>query len=414
MVAGREAGGPQSRLILTPIAPAEREPILDVLRGFAVLGILLVNIEVMRGPDWLGLMDGDPIEPSGAWDAAVRFAIGWFASGKFLSSLAILFGVGAALISARSLRAGESPRPLLARRYLCLAAFGLAHMLVYPGDILFLYGLTGLALLPFVRLRVGTALLWSAAIGVAYCVLTFFMVATVPEAADAHGAVESTEDLKTEALTAFASGSVASMLAAHASQSLYLQPQQLVALPWILALFLFGFAIARAGVTSDFPAHRALLKRGAWLGLVLGVPANFVLGFGGPLPGWGAVAAEEPAWLTNWTTLAIVAGAPVLAVGYLCTIALACLRSGASRRLAAVGRMALTAYLMQSVLALAVFGGLRLYDGLSTAAALLVVAAIWTILLIACPLWLRAFRIGPAEWLWRSAAYGRIQPVRTL
>jgi uncharacterized protein len=75
--------------------------------------------------------------------------------------------------------------------------------------------------------------------------------------------------------------------------------------------------------------------------------------------------------------------------------------------------MALTAYLMQSVLALAVFGGLRLYDMLSTASALLVVAAIWTVLLIGCPLWLRAFRIGPAEWLWRSLTYGRLQPARS-
>src|SRR6185436_12361401 len=112
----------------------------------------------MRGPDWLVLVSGGAVAASGAWDTIVRFAIGWFATGKFLSSLAILFGVGAALIAARSLRAGESPPPLLARRYAWLMVLGIAHMPIFPGDILFLYGLTGLALLAFVKLRVRTIL----------------------------------------------------------------------------------------------------------------------------------------------------------------------------------------------------------------------------------------------------------------
>jgi uncharacterized protein len=80
--------------------------------------------------------------------------------------------------------------------------------------------------------------------------------------------------------------------------------------------------------------------------------------------------------------------------------------------LAAVGRMALTAYLLQSALALAVFGGLRLYDRLSSTSALMVVAAIWGVLLVICPWWLSRFELGPAEWLWRSLTYGRWQPLR--
>jgi uncharacterized protein len=74
--------------------------------------------------------------------------------------------------------------------------------------------------------------------------------------------------------------------------------------------------------------------------------------------------------------------------------------------------MALTAYVVQSALALAVFAGLRLYDRLSTASALIVVASIWAVLLVICPLWLRWFRIGPVEWLWRSLTYGRAQALR--
>src|SRR5688572_20451788 len=128
------------RRMTRPTGATEREPILDALRGVAILGILLVNMEIMRGSEWLALMGGAVRSPVGTAENVAQFAIGWLASGKFISSLAILFGVGAALISARSLRAGESPRPLLARRYGWLMAYGGGHMLLYPGDILFLYG----------------------------------------------------------------------------------------------------------------------------------------------------------------------------------------------------------------------------------------------------------------------------------
>jgi uncharacterized protein len=74
--------------------------------------------------------------------------------------------------------------------------------------------------------------------------------------------------------------------------------------------------------------------------------------------------------------------------------------------------MALTAYILQSALALAVFGGMRLYGELSPASAFLVVAAIWSVLLVICPLWLRWFQLGPLEWLWRSLTYGSAQTMR--
>lgn len=398
---------------LNPIAPPEREPILDALRGFAILGILLVNIEMMRGPDWLGLISGGAVAASGAWDTIVRFAIGWLATGKFLSSLAILFGVGAALIAARSMAAAQSPRPLLARRYAWLMVFGIAHMPIFPGDILFLYAVTGFALLPFVRLRVRTILWWSAASYVAYIALGLgYLRAVFQDAGEpAADSVDTfQQDPRAEAAAAFTAGSFGDILAVHAGQALLLQTLQLTALPWILAMFLFGFTVARAGILNDLNAHRALLRRGAWFGLLVGLPANFALGFGGPLSGWGP--STEPAWITNWAAFGQLIGEPVLAVGYLCALSLFCMRRGAIGPLAAVGRMALTAYLLQSALGLAVFGALRLYGHLSTASALLVVAGIWAVLLVICPLWLRWFQLGPVEWLWRSLTYGRAQAMR--
>jgi uncharacterized protein len=74
--------------------------------------------------------------------------------------------------------------------------------------------------------------------------------------------------------------------------------------------------------------------------------------------------------------------------------------------------MALTAYLLQSLLALVVFAGLGLYDRLGSAQAMGVVAGIWAVLLVVCPLWMRAFRFGPVEWLWRTWTYGRRPTLR--
>jgi uncharacterized protein len=146
--------------------------------------------------------------------------------------------------------------------------------------------------------------------------------------------------------------------------------------------------------------------------MVLGLPANIGLGLIGPIAAFSAAPATEPIWMTRWAAFAQAMGAPVLAIGYASALALLFLRRAPFARLVAVGRMALTAYLLQSVLTLAVFAGLRLYDRLSTVSALLVVFAIWIVLLVVCPRWLRSFRLGPAEWLWRSITYGRAQPLR--
>jgi uncharacterized protein len=405
---------------MTPITPPEREPILDALRGFAILGILLVNIEVMKGSQWLVAMAGGSVAASTLPERIVQFAIGWLAAGKFISTLAILFGVGAALIASRALRADESPRSVLARRYAWLMAFGIAHMLLFPGDILFLYGLTGLILLAFVMLRVRTLLWCSAALLAIYSALSLRSWALVYRTDVMRVGAEPTADsfttfmdgLRAQTVDAFTTGGWSDIFAAHAWQALLLQSAQLFALPWVLSLFVFGFAIARAGILGDLGKHRALLRRGALFGLILGLPANIGLGLIGPLAAFGAPPQSEPMWVTRWAAFGQSIGAPVLAVGYACTLSLVFLRRGAIGRLAAVGRMALTAYLLQSALALAVFAGLRLYDRLSTASALFVVGAIWAVLLVICPLWLRWFRIGPVEWLWRSLTYGRAQALR--
>jgi len=403
-----------------PVQPRDREPILDLLRGFALLGILLINIELLRGPVLFDALTADLSAPADDADRIASFLVGWLAAGKFVSSFAILFGVGAALLTAKAWQRGWSAHRLLARRYSLLAVFGLAHMvLLFPGDILFVYALTGFALLPFLGVRTRTALWWSGGLVAALTAVAILATASGDLAGDGSqdpvsGALDSVFDERRQAtIAAYTEGGLGEVLAARSFEALVLQTGQLTSIPWLLALFLLGLATARAGVATDPAGARALLRRLALLGLGVGLPANLVLGLLGPV---GTATGTAPEGTSAWVALAAVpaqlVAAPLLAVGYLASLTLLALRFGTWRPLAAVGQMALTAYLSQSLIATVVFVGWSTYDAWTATSALTVVAATWALLLVVCPLWLRRYRFGPVEWLWRSWTYRGWQPLR--
>jgi uncharacterized protein len=407
-----------------PVQPREREPILDLLRGFALLGILLVNIELMRGPALFDALAGVLPSPADGADRVTSFLVGWLAAGKFVSSFAILFGVGAGLLAAKAWERGWSAHRLLARRYTLLAVFGLAHMvLLFPGDILFAYALTGFALLPFLRVRPRTALWWSGGIlagmtavatGAAVLAAAFGDLTDGGGQDPFGGAVGGFFDQRRAAtIAAYTEGGLGEVLAARTFEALVIQTGQLVSIPWILALFLLGFATARAGVATDLAAARPLLCRVAVLGLGVGLPTNLVLGVLGPVgTATGTTGEATATWVELAAVPAQLVAAPLLAVGYLAALSLLALRFGTWRPLAAVGQMALTAYLSQSLVTTVVFVGWGTYDAWTATSALSVVAATWTLLLVVCPLWLRRYRFGPVEWLWRSWTYRGWQPLR--
>jgi uncharacterized protein len=398
--------------------------VLDGLRGFAVLGILLVNIHLMRGPEFWLYLAGTASPATTTADRITAALTGWLASGKFVSSFAIMFGLGAAIIAGRAVAAGRAPRSLLARRYLWLLVLGVAHMLLmFPGDILFVYGLTGLGLLLFLDVQVRTAVRWGLGLVAIPAVVGALLsgVGAVVTGVELDGVGAGGTMMEgffstrmDQAVAAFTQGSYLDVIAANAWEALFIQLGQLVTLPWLLGLFLLGFAVGRAGWLADLAAHRAGLRRLALVGILVGLPLNLPLAASGPLgyDGPQAAAALTEPWLVGAVTGAQLIAAPLLAVGYLSALTLVFLRWRAPGPLVATGRMALTAYLSQSVLALIVFAGFGLYGQLSATSSLIVVAGIWLVLLVACPLWLRTMRMGPAEWVWRALTYGRGVPLR--
>jgi len=398
-----------------PTAPSERQPALDVLRGAALLGILLVNVQLMAGPELVELLFGLSEATSSTLERVLGGLIGWLVAGKFISSFSILFGVGAAMIAERVLARGRAPRRLLARRYVLLMFAGLAHMvLLFPGDVLFLYGVTGLVLLAFLNVRDRTLGRWI--VGLFAASVLVIMALTAAEAGTEVDA--ATVGLVAAALAdaevAYATGSYAGVVTWQAQQSLFIQSSALITFPWTLALFLIGMLAQRRGFAFDPAGHRGTLVRIARTALPVGLVLNLPLLLTGPVAET-AVAADVGLAVLVGAGVANALGAPVLAVGYLAALAIIVVDRGADRgirrRLAALGRIALTGYLLQSILAQVVFLGFGGYGrtallGEPILGMLAFVVGVWVVLLAFAPWWTARFRYGPFEWMWRWGTYG--------
>lgn len=396
---------------LGPVAPSERVAVLDVLRGGALFGVLAANVDGMFSGGWYGAA---PV--TCAADVAAQWFVRIFVAAKAITLLSCLFGLGFAVQLARAEERGEDVRGLYARRLAILLAIGLVHLtLLWWGDVTWSYALVGFALLAFRRCRPRALLAWGLTLA-----LVPQLVMTLPGVAPALRSVLADPDdpaaFRAQFLAAIQGTDYGAIVAVHLRQISYHLSMIAGWYPaWVLGRFLLGYyAGARRLFDGDGAAHLPLFRR--------------LLAWGGPL----AVAATAAAWLLYGGPLAgyellLPGRLAMLAVGEVSVLALTAAYVGlavllvqrpAWRRallvLAPVGRMPLTVYLSQSVAATFVFygWGLGLGGEVGPAACLGISAAIFALQLAACHLWLRRYRFGPVEWLWRSLAYGRRQPMR--
>lgn len=398
MRAKDEAGAFGEGRAFGPVRVGGRVEVLDVLRGIAILGILAANLESFRTPEvWSGY-EGTFSTP----ERAYFFLVDFLASGKFITALSFLFGLGFALQFRRAREAGRPGRTFLLRRILALGLFGLAHALfVWSGDILLFYALFGLLLLLFVGRRPLTLVAWSCGI------LGMFALAGLLLAyASATGGASPVTlpypppSVGASAEAAFTSGSFAEMTAQRAREYVGVLPLALlVSGPQVFSMMLLGAAVAGAGWLSDGAARGRWAARAALFGLAVGVPLNLLYAL--PL---GSGDAPYLLGLTAW-----LVGAPVMALGWMGLVAWLHERSpggAAFERLAAVGRMALTNYLAQSLIMTTFFYWLGFYSNTGAGAALLLMAVVWALELLWSRPWLSRFAYGPFEWLWRRLSYG--------
>lgn len=400
-----------------PAAPA-RLPSLDLVRGVAVLGILLLNILSFALPE------AAYVNPRayGGWHGADLAA--WAANfvlfdGKMRGLFSFLFGASMLLVIERAEASGRSPAEIHYRRMAWLLVFGLAHLfLVWHGDILAHYALIGMIAysmrhLPVSRLLVmGTMLTLLGAVLFATIPLSILQLhATPAAAAELRGyalsfGVPTPADIASD--LALYRGSYSAILADRLREDggalfglfVFFGPET-------LGYMLFGMAALRSGMLRG---EWAPARYRRWLAVCWAIA----------LPAYAALAWAQ--WASGFDIRMVSAMMPLTALtrppmiaGWICLILLLARPGGMlTKALAAAGRMAFTNYLATSLICTTLFYGYGLgwYGHLSRWQLYPIVFAIWAAILTWSPLWLAHFGFGPLEWLWRSLARGAVQPLR--
>lgn len=389
---------------------------LDALRGFALFGVAFSNYAMFAF--WLFLPEQEKAALPGArFDPWVGFVHGVFIDGKFYSNFSLLFGIGFGFFLAK----GNDGLVRFYRRMIILLLIGWVHMrYLWEGDILFCYAALGLVLPLFRKLSDHAVLVTAFALILSPVLIDSISVWTKGAFDPAAGAramalAGDAELHRTEAEInrMVPEGGLAEFLA-YRKGGWWWRIEHLLAtsrLPKVLGLFLIGLWVSRRQLFVDPSQHRPLLKRVCIGGAALGLPFSV-------LQWWsGEHLKNVPETEGLIGTIAYALGVVPLALAYASGFALLWTSDRWRRRLAVfapMGRMALTNYLMQTFIGLVLFTGMGFGWGTHVSAIVFEGIAVF-VFVVQVPWsrwWLKNFRFGPFEWLWRTLTYGRVMPMR--
>ena len=363
---------------LEPVQPGERIPELDVLRGFAMMGVLLAYA--------LWNLGNPPPETYSMTEKILNFVLAMLIDTKAYTILATLFGLGFAIQMRRAeVRGGDSGR-VYRRRLFVLVGIGLAHaLLLRNGDILAPYAIMGFFLLLFRRASNRVLLIGSVGALLFQFLAKFVWEMTgipLPQRPEAAGLGYFYENLA------------------------WVRYWYSIAL-WnftpSLTMFLFGLYLGRR-FYGNAVIDRKSLRRIAVGGLIAGILVFFSVPLVGNLPDFpGQAMAASLLWtLHAWSMAAFYASALVLLLQ----------KPAWGKRLAplgAVGRMALTNYILQAAIIVPVCLAFRLFDKVTPFMGLLLAFGVAAVQIPLSLWWLKRFEFGPVEWLWRRLTYGRVR-----
>jgi uncharacterized protein len=395
-----------------PVSLSERILFIDVLRGMALFGILAANMRAFFAP--LDCYGNIGVLFHGRADVAAQLFIDAFIQGKFITIFSFLFGMGFAIQMSRAEARGVRFLSFYPRRLLALALFGLIHgILIWGGDVLLTYAFSGAILLLFRNRQQKTLLWWAGSlIALPIVVSTFFlsiyftrwhrswMDPKPPDMAKLHAVINI-----------YAHGTVRQILAQNWVEWKNQLPTTGFAI-YAAALFLLGMWVWRAGIVQHLDQHKPILRRVCAVCLPLGVGISTYVA--------AVNAIVPPARVSLWAWSAGVLwlpGSHILSAGYMSGLALIFLHADWRKFLqpfAAVGRMALTDYLMQSVLCTLFFYSYTtgLFGRIGPAWGLVPTVVLYSAQVLFSNWWLSRYRFGPMEWLWRGMTYGKFPSMR--
>jgi len=396
-----------------PVQPKERVEAMDVLRGFALLGVFVVNMLFFAAPFQTTMMRPWPEAAQPGFMAFLMLL--W--QGKFYCLFSFLFGMGFAEQVDRLQARGEAPGPIYRRRLLWLLLIGLAHgLLIWMGDILFVYALLGFLLLLFRSRKPKTLLVWALclllvpALLFAAIFLLMKLAQANPQAAAQMAEAAKQQDLRVgEAIArsfrVYGGGPYGELFMLRMRELFTNYAMTLSIAPQILAMFLLGAWTSRKGVLKDPAAHGGLVTKTLAFGLVFGLLGNaFNL--------WCSAKGMPPRNPKAMLGMAVYfLAAPALTLAYAAML-LKLLQGPAAalvKPLAWNGRMALTNYLMHSVIFTCVFYffGLGLFGKTSVVQGFCMALGLWLLQIPLSKWWLSTHAMGPAETVWRRLTYGK-------
>lgn len=370
-----------------------RLPLLDVLRGVAILGTLATNVWLFAGPggDAVALYGLDDLSPFASFLAdpsAAHLAEGVFrtaANGKFFALLTLMFGVGLAIqFRSAEKRGTRWPGPYKWRALFLFVEGAVHFTLVFAADVLMGYAAVALlvAWLLTRSERLRNTVMWlSLALNTALMSLVTAVVVTTPS---------EPSSVPPEAVELYANGSYLDQVAFRLDNALALRVEPIISFGLMVFMFLLGVRLFRAGAFSDDATGRRIRARLLGWGFGLGVPLTAVTTLAGP----------DLFFMDRYVVAPLVALGLIGLVGWLLDRV-----SGtgpAVTGVSALGRMAMTGYVAQNVILMFVcYGfGLGLADRMAGSGPWWVMglwAAVSLFLVVASLLWLRSFRQGPLE-----------------
>lgn len=399
-----------------PTQNTERILSLDILRGFAILGILIMNIQSMS------MIGAAYTNPTAYGDFEGANKIVWilshiFADSKFMTIFSILFGAGIVLFTDRLKEKGVKSLNLHYRRTFWLIIIGLLHAyLLWYGDILVSYGLCALWVVllrkkkPKALIIVGLIFI---SVGSILYLLTGIALPHLPEEAKV-GMMEGWKPIAESVAreVRLYSGSFSEQMEVRVPASLMMQTFLFFYfVGWrVSGLMLIGMALYKSKVLSAERTKQfyiILTMIGLILGFAiigLGLHKNFAHGFSMEYSFF--IGSQFNYW-----------GSILLALGYIGLVMLlikSFKKAWLAKSLQAVGQMALSNYLIQTIIGTTLFygHGFGLFGQVERSQQILIVFAVWVLQLIISPIWLKHFKFGPFEWLWRSLTYWKIQAMK--
>jgi uncharacterized protein len=409
---------------LAPVQTNQRETFMDVLRGFAILGIFIANINNFSWYNESAKVTGPYILPGA--DSTMSFLHHMFVEGKFYSIFSLLFGWGIALQFKRGEAKGINPLPTVRRRLFFMLLLGICHLLLWPGDIVFFYAMLGFILLPLRKLSNKTLLITGSLL-VLSPILLYWLKMTWPVLNyPAEITMKTANKVETSLMNIKSEQDFLNIM--KHGDSWFDQLKMNIAgffyryqylffvsrIPKVLGIFLIGYVVGRSDFYKNIGQYKKLIYWIVGGGLLIGLPANYFLAnyMSHDMGDYWALKTKG-----LYQTIAYALGVAPLAMAYVGLFMLS-FQTVADKKIlsivAPVGKMAFSNYILQTLVGNFVFlgAGLGYFGEVGPVYCTILGVLVFICQIILSTIWLTFFNYGPLEWLWRSATYKKWQPLR--